>query len=112
VPVSRGPHDNLPPGDHDVVARHTVRYRPRDSRGHAGRGALARGQADRAATYKTAAGATTLNARVLIRRTTYRSRCAGVSAVRGRALFGLARSDETWSRLGRILLEMATSAQT
>lgn len=49
MPVSRGPHDNLPPGDHDVVARHAVRYRPRDSRGHAGRGALARGQADRAA---------------------------------------------------------------
>src|SRR5450631_1210557 len=58
-------------------------------------------QPDSAATHTTAAAATTPTARMLIRRTTVRPGCADFSAGTAVPLVGLARSDQTWPRLGR-----------
>ena len=59
-------------------------------------------QANRAATHRPTAAATALTARMLIRRTTARPGCAGVVRYGAVTLFGLARSDDAWLRLGRI----------
>ena len=67
MPVARGPHDNLPPGDHDVVTRHAAGGGSEMFAGALTGERRPAVQADRAATRTTAAAVTTLTARMLIR---------------------------------------------